>query len=109
MPAGSETGTQHFCLPEHRSSVSKEHQTSSGVCVQRLRQTQQTASYRNNLQIAGQASPILESKNSRGGVCQMYPGSASGRKNLGEVCHVTLHLYSAGMGKFKAESRFSGQ
>ena len=70
---------------------------------------QQTASYRNNLQIAGQAAPILESKNSRGGVCQMYSCSALGRENLGEVCHVTLHLYGEGMGEFKAERRFSGQ
>src|SRR2546429_3233215 len=102
-------GTQHFCLPEHRSSVSKEHQTSSGVRMQRLRQTQQAASYRNNLQIAGQAAPILESKNSRGGICQMYSGSASGRESLGEGCHATLHLYAEGMGEFKAECRFSGQ
>src|SRR2546428_12046145 len=84
---GARQGTQHFCLPEHRSSVSKEHQTSSGVRMQRLRQTQQAASYGNNLQIAGQAAPILESKNSRGGICQMYSGSASGRGGLGEGLH----------------------
>src|SRR2546429_9949904 len=88
-------GSQHFCLPEHRSSVSKEHQTSSGVCIQGLRQTQQTASYRNNLQIAGQAAPILESKNSRGGVCQMYSGSASGREDMGVGFSSTHALYRA--------------
>ena len=85
---------QHFCLPEHRSSVTEEDQTSSGVRIQRMRQTEHAASYGNNLQIACHAAPIRASKNSRGGVWKMYSGSALGREDWGEGCHARQVCYA---------------
>ena len=89
---GTRQRAQHFCLPEHRSSVTEEHQTSSGVRNQRPRQAEHATSYRNNLQIACQAAPILESKNSRGRICEVYSWSTPGREDLGEVCHTKVSM-----------------
>lgn len=89
---GTRQRAQHFCRPEHRSSVTEEHQTSSGVRIHRLRQTEQSASYRNNLQIACHAAPILESKNSRSGDCTMCSCNPSGREDLGEAGHAKASM-----------------
>ena len=85
---------QHFCRPEHRSSVTEEDQTSSGVRIQRMRQTEHAASYGNNLQIACHAAPVRASKNSRGGVWKMYSCSASGREDWREGCHSKQVCYA---------------
>jgi len=57
-----------------------------------LRQTEHAASYRNNLQIARHAAPILASKNGRGGVWKTYSCSASGHEDLGEVYHAKASM-----------------
>jgi hypothetical protein len=60
--------------------------------MQRLGHTEQAAGYRNNLQIACRAAPMLESKNSRSGACKMCWSSASGREDLGEVGHAKASM-----------------
>lgn len=77
---------QHFCLAEHRSSVTEEHQTSGGVRSQRSREIEHATSDRDDLQIARHAAPILESKNSRGGVFQV-DSRGTPREDLREVGH----------------------
>jgi hypothetical protein len=77
---------QHFCLPEHRPSVTEEHQASSRVRSQRSRQIEHATSHRNDLQIARHAASILESKNSWGGIFKVYSCGTPG-EDLWEVGH----------------------
>src|ERR1700730_12698642 len=91
---GARKRAQHFCLREHRPSVTEEHQASSGVRIQRLGQTEHAASYGNNLQIACHAASILAPKNRGGGVRKIHSCSASGRDDWGEGCHARQVCYA---------------
>jgi len=55
-------GTQHFCCAKHWPRVSQEHQFDAGTLRQRLRQAEQAAGERNNLQFALSAATVPESK-----------------------------------------------
>jgi hypothetical protein len=91
---GARQRAQHFCLREHRTSVSEEHQANPGVGIEGSRQTEHAACPGNNLQTACHAASVLASKNCRGGVRKMHSCSASGREDWGEGCHTRQVCYA---------------